>query len=170
MRPVEDQLNQLEDTLVSEFRLLQNLIQITQKESTTLLKASYSMLMPILEDKEAILDQLGTLENTREKIVEGLAQTFGLDQRPFSMQALMSYCDAERGGRVRRLSEGIVALSQQEKDLNVNVNTLAQSWVEMIHSTQAYLLSFYQTPATYQPPGVRAPNHQPSLWATEHRA
>lgn len=172
MRKVEEQLNQLEDTLVTEFRLLQNLIQVTQKESSTLLKANYSMLMPILEDKEAILDQLGTLEATREKIVASVAQAMGVDmlEHPINMQGLMQLCDAERAGRVRRLSEGIVALSQQEKDLNVNVNTLAQSWVEMIHSTQAYLLSFYQAPVTYQPPGVRTPNNQSALWATEHRA
>jgi flagellar biosynthesis/type III secretory pathway chaperone len=170
MRTVEDQLSQLEEILVSEFRLLQNLIEVTQKESAAVLKGGHSILMPIIEDKETILDQLGALEESRHKVCQGLAKALGVDEKPVTVQSLLARLEQERAGRMRRLCDGIMALSEKERNLNLNVSTMAQSWVEMIHSAQAYLLSFYQSPATYQPPGVKKAYDQAPLWATEHRA
>jgi flagellar biosynthesis/type III secretory pathway chaperone len=170
MRMIEEQLSLLEETLVSEFRLLQSLIEITQKESSALLKGSHSILMPIVENKEAILDQLGALEDARQKISQTLAHSFGIDAQSATIQSLLPHVESERAGRMRRLCDGILALSEQERGLNLNVSTMAQSWIEMIHSTQAYLLSFYQSPATYQPPGVKTAYNLAPVWATEHRA
>jgi len=170
MRKIDEKLIQLEETLVSEFRLLQSLLEVTQKESSALLKGSHSILMPIVEDKEAILDQLGNLEETRDKISQSLAADFGVSTQPATIQSLLPHVDSERAQRMRRLCDGILALSEQQRGLNLNVSTMAQSWIEMIHSTQAYLLSFYQPPATYQPPGVKAAYNLAPVWATEHRA
>jgi flagellar biosynthesis/type III secretory pathway chaperone len=170
MRKTEEKLIQLEETLVTEFRLLQSLLEVTQKESTALLKGSQSILMPIVEDKEAILDQLGVLEETRQKVTQSLGSDLGISAQPTTIKALLPHIEEERAQRMRRLCEGILALSEQQRGLNLNVSTMAQSWIEMIHSTQAYLLSFYQTPATYQPPGVKAAYNLAPVWATEHRA
>jgi flagellar biosynthesis/type III secretory pathway chaperone len=171
MRKIEEELVQLEETLVSEFRLLQSLLEVTQKESSALLKGSQSILMPIVEDKEAILDQLGVLEETRQKVTQSLSSSFGIStQQPVTIKALLPHIDEERAQRIRRLCDGILALSEQQRGLNLNVSTMAQSWIEMIHSTQAYLLSFYQTPVTYQPPGLKAAYNLAPVWATEHRA
>jgi flagellar biosynthesis/type III secretory pathway chaperone len=167
---VEDQLSQLEGTLVSEFRLLQSLMEVTQQESSALLKGSHSTLMPILEDKETILDQIGVLETAREKISQGLALAFGIDGSPVTMKSLLPHLERDRAERLRRLCDGIVVLSEQQRGLNLNVTTLAQSWIDMIHSTQAYLLSFFQAPATYQPPGARNTPQAAPAWATERRA
>ena len=167
---VEEQLAQLEDTLVSEFRVLQSLIHITQKESSALLKGNHSILMPVLEDKEALLDQLNGLEEAREKICNALGDALGVNGKPTSIRSLLPFVEKEQAGRFQRLCDGIVALGSQQKELNLNVNTLAQTWIDMIHSTQAYLLSFYQAPATYQPPGIRGNSHIVPVYATEHRA
>jgi flagellar biosynthesis/type III secretory pathway chaperone len=167
---IEEQLAQLEDTLVSEFRLLQSLVQITQKESSALLKGNHSILMPILEDKETLLDQINAMEDAREKISSALGDAFGIQSKSPTIRSLLPYVEKEQANRVQRLCDGIVALSTQQKELNLNVNTLAQSWMDMIHSTQAYLLSFYQAPATYQPPGSRGNNHVMPLYSGEHRA
>jgi flagellar biosynthesis/type III secretory pathway chaperone len=167
---VEEQLAQLEDTLVSEFRILQSLINVTQKESSALLKGSHSILMPILEDKETLLDQMNSLEDAREKISNALGDVFGLHAKPTTIRSLLPYVEKEQAGRFQRLCDGIIALGAQQKELNLNVNTLAQNWIDMIHSTQAYLLSFYQAPATYQPPGSKGNHHVMPVWATEHRA
>ncbi len=170
MRKIDEKLIQLEETLVSEFRLLQSLLEVTQKESSALLKGSHSILMPIVEDKEAILDQLGNLEDTRATVSQSLAVDFGVNAQPATIQSLLPYVDGERAQRMRRLCDGILALSEQQRGLNLNVSTMAQSWIEMIHSTQAYLLSFYQPPATYTPPGVKTAYNLAPVWATEHRA
>jgi flagellar biosynthesis/type III secretory pathway chaperone len=169
MRKVEEQLSLLEDTLVSEFRLLQNLVEVTRKEGVALLKGSYSVLTPILEDKETILDQLASLEKTREKVAKGLAEAYG-ETNQSTIKSLLPYMDKEQAVRVRRLCDGISAMSEQEHVLTLNVNTLAQTWIDMIHSTQAYLLSFYQSPATYLPPGIKPSLNSAPIWATEHRA
>lgn len=171
MNNVEDQLILLEDTLVSEFRCLQKMVEVTHKESNVLLKGNSSILMPILEDKETIVDQVIMLEEQRTRVCEDLARLFGINATPPTVKALLPYIDPATAERIRRLCDGILALNEQQGDLNVRVNTLAQSWIEMIHSTQAYLLSFYQSPAAYVPPGVR---HQganlPPVWGSEHRA
>jgi flagellar biosynthesis/type III secretory pathway chaperone len=170
MRKTEERLAQLEETLVSEFRLLQSLLEVTQKESSALLKGSQSILMPIVEDKEAILDQLATLEETRQIVTQELGSDFGINEKQVTVKSLLPHLQEERAQRIRRLCDGIQALSEQQRGLNLSVSTMAQSWIEMIHSTQAYLLSFYQTPATYTPPGVRAAYQSSPVWATEHRA
>lgn len=169
MLNVEDQLTLLEDTLVSEFRCLQKMLEITQKESAVLLKGESAALAPILENKETTLDQVMMFEEERNKICKTLAGVFGVETEPLSVKALLPHFDQVTATRVRRLCDGIVALSEQQQDLNLKVNTLAQSWIEMIHSTQAYLLSFYQSPATYAPPGRQVPVQAP-VWGGERRA
>jgi flagellar biosynthesis/type III secretory pathway chaperone len=166
----EEHLSILEDTLVCEFRLLQSLVDVTQRESSALLKGSHSVLMPILEDKETILDQIGVQEAAREKVVQQLGALMGVDSSHVTVKALLPYLEKEQAERLRRLCDGIVVLSEQQRGLNLNVTTLAQSWIDMIHSTQAYLLSFFQTPANYQPPGATYNTQAAPVWATERRA
>ena len=98
MRIIEEQLSLLEETLVSEFRLLQSLIEITQKESSALLKGSHSILMPIVENKEAILDQLGALEDTRAKNFSRSGERLW-DRRPTSYDPITFTSRGERTGR-----------------------------------------------------------------------
>lgn len=170
MKNVKNQLTLLEDTLVSEFRCLQKMVEITHKENTVLLMGNSSILMPILEDKETILDQVIMYEEQRTMVCEELARVFGINAQPPTVKSLLPHLDPAMADRIRRLCDGIVALSEQQDDLNLQVNTLSQSWIELIHSTQAYLLSFYQSPAAYVPPGVRQGLNLPPVWGTEHRA
>jgi flagellar biosynthesis/type III secretory pathway chaperone len=170
MQTTSEQLSQLEDTLVSEFRLLQSLVKVTRKESSALLDGNYSVLTPIVEDIEAIIDQLNRMENTRQKITDSLAKAMNISSMPSTVRSLLPFMEKEQSARVRRLCDGITALSDQDRVLNLKVNTLSQSWIDMIHSTQAYLLSFFQTPATYQLPGSKQNANLTPVWATEHRA
>jgi flagellar biosynthesis/type III secretory pathway chaperone len=150
MRNTEEQINLLEDILVSEFRLLQNLVAVTQEESATILKGSLSILASIVEDKEVIIDQIASLEDNRQKTLHQLAQSLGARAQPLSVQSMLPYFEKDQSERVHRLLDGISALSDQEHVMNLNVSTLAKTRIDLIHSTRLNLLSFCQPPvATY---------------------
>ena len=135
MHKIEEQINSLMHTLVSEFRLLQNLVAVTQEESTAILKDCHSTLMSILEDKEVILDQLVLLEKKRQKIALVLAQSLGLSVKPATVQSLLPYFDKEQAGRVHHFIDGISALSDQEHVISLNINSQAKTRIDRLHST-----------------------------------
>lgn len=171
MSTTHEEWSQLEDSLVAEFRLLQSLTRVTRQESSALLNGQYSVLMPIIEDIETMLDQLNRLEALRQKLADSLGSAMGFSATPVSIKTLLPCMEKEQAARIRRLCDGIITLSEQDKALNLSINTMSQSWIDMIHSTQAYLLSFYQPPATYQPPGGKPSEKDLApVWATEHRA
>ena len=67
-------LTVVEDYLVQEFRLMQNLIEITKQERTFFPTGKADELMSVVENKESILDQLTLLEEKRRTVVQELGR------------------------------------------------------------------------------------------------
>lgn len=124
---VEDQLILLQDTLVSEFRRLQRLAEVTQRENSARLQGNSSLLTPIAEDKNMILDQIVILEEQRRKVCGDLARVFGIHTAPPSVSAVLPYLDAARARQIRRICDGILALSEQQGDLALGAPPPAQA-------------------------------------------
>lgn len=160
----------LEDSLVREFRVLQALLSLTWEERQALSKEDISRLSPLVEEKEALLDELGQLEECRKTATESLAVILGASPAA-TVTELFPLLDSATAVRLGRLSEGITTLVGQARDLNHGNRALAAYKVEWLDAAQTYLLNLVQPPPAYYPPGA---NHTSVLWTPainmDHRA
>jgi flagellar biosynthesis/type III secretory pathway chaperone len=165
----QELLAALEDYLVREFRLLQSLHNVTKSERLALSKEKAAHLLPIVEEKEALLDELSQLEEGRKTVTASLSMSFGAASS--TVTALFPYLEDTVTARLSRLSDGITTLVNQTRELNHGNQALATFKVEWLDAAQTYLINLVQPPTSYYPPGV---NHQLNQWTPsidiEHRA
>jgi flagellar biosynthesis/type III secretory pathway chaperone len=159
----------LEGVLVKEFRMLQALVEITREEREILPKNDVTNTMRLVEEKEALLDQLVLLEDTRRMRIQELAQALSIQSDNSSLKQLLPHIDPEDAERLERLSDGIISLVRQVRDLNLGNRALAASMVDWLQSARAFLMSFTQVEAGYRPPGVTQPVELNGLWNLDHR-
>jgi|WetSurMetagenome_2_1015567.scaffolds.fasta_scaffold335705_2 flagellar biosynthesis/type III secretory pathway chaperone len=154
MKSKKDLITTLEDTLVKQFRNLQTLITTTQDERKALTNADLKALMKIVENKEDILDNLELIEESRRMTTEQLCNMEGLPEGNWSISALFKTLDPTVATRLSNLQDGIIKLVDEARNINMGNNAIAKARTDAIHATQAFLLSFYQSPVSYQPVGV----------------
>jgi flagellar biosynthesis/type III secretory pathway chaperone len=154
-KPVEELTISLEDVLVREFRTLQNLVAVTNQERQALSKNDSPTLMPLVEQKEALLDSLSLLEETRRVLTEDIGLIVGTGPSSTGIGAILPNLEPHTSKRISRLSEGISALVSEARDLNQGNRALAISTLTWLDSAQTFLLSFFSTTDTYTPPGLK---------------
>ncbi len=155
-------LNTLEELLAREFRVCQSLHSITKDERANLIRNDVRALLVLIEQKEALLDELGRIEDERRMAVQELSQILGLHPQTSSIRELLPKLSKPYSERYLRLCEGIAAISGQIRDFNHGNQALTLSALERVDAMQMFLLSFYQSnglychsPSTgYQPSGM----------------
>ena len=134
-----ENLMDLESILVKQFRMLQELIEKTKVERKLLLDGD-DALMRVVEDKEALLDQLGLIEDNRRKLVQNLSLAKGLQSETTSVSELLPYLQEDIAERISRLVEGITTLAIQARDLNTANQALSTTKLEWLKATQSFLI------------------------------
>lgn len=159
----------LEQLLVSQFRLLQKLIEVTQKEKNALLSEK-DALMSLTEEKEALLDQLGMVDDERRKVVGDLARELKIPGDFCSVKNLIPHLKADDGNRLSRISDGISTLILQAKELNEANQMLAHVKIDLIKATQSFLIGLAQPEIGYRPAGTGPISRDAPSWGVEIRA
>lgn len=159
----------LEKLLVQEFRLLQKLVEITQKERSVLLSGGEAVLQ-LTEDKEVLLDQLGILNDSRRKVTEDLAVALKITKDYCSVKELLPYLDQDTATRINRMAEGISNLVVQARELNMSNYTLANVKIDLLKATQAFLINLAQPEVDYRPSGTLPVSRETTSWGVERRA
>jgi flagellar biosynthesis/type III secretory pathway chaperone len=165
-----EHLNALEDVLVKEFRLCQNLHALTKDERAALAKNDVSSLLTLVERKEALLDELGQLDDSRRTLTQETSQQLGLNIESPTLTDILPAIDLDSATRLGHLREGILALMNEVKDLTHGNRALAVTALERTDAVQAFLLSLYQTPAGYRPQNVPASREPTLSWEVDHTA
>jgi flagellar biosynthesis/type III secretory pathway chaperone len=147
-----ENLMELESILVRQFRSLQDLIEKTRLERKLLLSGD-NTIMRVVEDKEALLDQLGLIEDNRRKLVQNLSLAKGLHSESTSIGELLPYLQEDIAERISRLIEGITTLAVQARDLNRANQALSSTKLEWLKATQSFLIRITQPEIGYRPPG-----------------
>ena len=153
-------LTALEDALVGEFRAYQTLVALTQDERQALLANNLTTLQEVLAQKEALLGNLERLENARQTALEAWASAAGIEARTLS--DILSSLEAASRERLKRLRDGILALTAQMRELSQGNRALADSALEGVAAVHTFLLSLSQVTTGYQRPGM-PPNVSPSI-------
>lgn len=155
-------LKTLEYLLVKQFRTLQRLTDLTKKERENLLNNDADALMRLVEEKEAMLDQMGLIEDDRRKQVQSLALQLNIHSEETSVSELLPYLHKVEAERLKRLSEGVTTLANQARDLNYGNQALAYSRIDWLKAVQGFIVRTTQPEAGYRPPGIN-PGHQESV-------
>jgi flagellar biosynthesis/type III secretory pathway chaperone len=163
----QDLLNTLEDLLVREFRACQLLYQLSREERVAISNHEIPRMLSLVEDKEAVLDELGRLDDSRRMTCQELGSLLGLAIHAPTVADLLPGLSPENACRMGRLREGILTVMDKVRDLNRGNHALASSELDRAGSVQSFLLSLIQPPATYGPLGMKSTN---GLQNTSHSA
>jgi flagellar biosynthesis/type III secretory pathway chaperone len=145
-------LTALEDALVGEFRAYQTLVALTQDERQALLANNLVMLQEVLAQKETLLGNLERLENARQVALNAWADAAGVESR--TLTDILSSLDTASGERLKRLRDGILALTIRLREISQGNRALADSALEGVAAVHSFLLSLSQVPTGYQRPGM----------------
>lgn len=160
---------ELEQTLVRQFRALQKLIEITHKEREAILNQQDS-LMRLVEEKEALLDQLGILEDDRRHLVQEISLSLPSGREADSLQELLPHLQKEQSMRIERLVEGITTLAGESRELNHANHALALVRLEWVKAARWFLAGSVQPEVDYRPPGNAPVLKDSGGWGIEVRA
>lgn len=157
---VDDQFTssrlELEQVLVRQFKLLKDVIALTKKERTSLLNEP-DLVLRVVEDKEALLDQMSLMEDHCRKIVQEISLSLKQHSENTSIQALLPFFQPEDARLIRTLSEGISNLASQARELNRANQAIALTKLEWLKATQSFLISVFQPDAGYRSPKGGSP-------------
>lgn len=163
-------MSAIEAIMVNQFRVCQSLLTVLQEERQALIQKNADTLIHLIEQKESLLDELGSGEETRRSQMEKLAQTNGSIEPAVSLTDLLRRLQLTASERIYRLQEGIYALQSKIRELNRANHALAEMNLERISALQEYLVTLYSSPSFYQPTGaITGGNMPPSSYGMDQR-
>ncbi|NLF50422.1 MAG: flagellar protein FlgN [Leptolinea sp.] len=149
-------MSAMEAVMVNEFRVCQSLLTVLQEERQALVQKDVEALSKLVEQKESLLDELGSNEETRRSCMEKLAQKSNAQNDAMDLMGLLRNLQLTASERLYRLQEGITALQSKIRELNRANMALAQMNLERITALQEYLVSLFSSPSYYQPSATSA--------------
>jgi flagellar biosynthesis/type III secretory pathway chaperone len=169
MRDQDSLITALEDALVKEYRTCQALYNLTKDERQALVKIDLECLSSLVEQKEALLDEMGQLDDQRRMLAQELASVLHMRAAAPSIAEIAAVLNSESGKRISRLREGIVALTADIRDLTSGNQALATAALERADAIQGLLLDLYRPNLMYQPPGKPAGVEAGPSWGVDQR-
>jgi flagellar biosynthesis/type III secretory pathway chaperone len=159
----------LEDLLVNEFRACQSILSLTRDERQVLTRNEFATLPAVVEQKEALLDELSQIEDQRRMVAHELAQKLGIVSTSPTIAEIATALPPEDGRRINRLREGIVALSGEIHELTSGNRALAVSALERVDAVQTFLMDLCKPSLFYQPPGAPSYKEAEAAMGIDHR-
>jgi hypothetical protein len=142
---------ELEQVLVTLFRMLQELLILSKKERISLLNDPGQILQTV-EDKEVLLDRVSMLEDKCREVVQGISLQLNIHLEYTSLQSLLPFLKAEDASRIKNLSDGIYSLAAQARELNHASQAIAITKLDWLKATQSFLIDMFQPEAGYRSP------------------
>jgi flagellar biosynthesis/type III secretory pathway chaperone len=144
MDNLQEHLTILKDVLVKEFRACQALHELSKKERLVLTSKDTCDLLILIEHKEAVLDEMRQLENKRRKVISHLSQGIGLQTKSPTLTEVLDEIDNEYCDRLKRLHEGIVALSSSIRNITYSNRAQAKEGLERVETVKSFLFDLFQ--------------------------
>jgi flagellar biosynthesis/type III secretory pathway chaperone len=161
--------NVLEDLLVNEFRTCQTIQHLTNEERQALARYDIPSLALLVEQKEAMLDELGQIEDKRRMVVQNLSQVFGIESSSPSIAEIATRLHLDTGNRINRLREGIMALAEDIRVLTSGNHTLVMTALDRVDAMQTFFLDTFKPALFYDRPGTTPLNQPDAVWDVDQR-
>ena len=160
-----ESLPALEDLLVSEFRTYQFLVGVTKEERTALAGADAHALTALVDQKEALLDEIGRLQGSRSRLLSA-----ALDTPNPTVAEVLPELDPALARRVDRLCKGILALVAELRELTRGNRALAATALDYLGDIRNFLLTIDGLGMGYSPLGALPVPDTPLTWEVERQA
>ena len=160
---------ELEQVLVRQFQTLKELIALTKKERAALL-SDPDLVLRVVEEKEALLDNMGLEEDRCRKIVQEISLLLGVRNEGTSIGALLPFFQPADASRIRNLADGIFALAAQAREMNQENKAITSTKLDWLKATQAFLISILQPDNNYGSGIGRTTPRDPTGFGVEVRA
>jgi flagellar biosynthesis/type III secretory pathway chaperone len=164
MEDIPGMVTSLEDILVKEFRICQSLQSITKDERLALTKNDVPALSTLVEQKEALLDDLTQIEDHRRMLSQNLGEVFGIQATSPTLTEISSSLNADTGGRINHLRDGILAIAEEIKVLTSGNRALAMAAMDRVDAVQTFLLDIFRPTLSYDRPGSPKRNYVEAIW------
>jgi hypothetical protein len=142
---------ELEKVLVRQFKLLKDVVAVTKQERESLLNEP-ALVLRLVEDKEALLDQLSLMEDQCRQTVQEISLLLELHSEKTSIYDLLPFLQPEDARRIRILTEGISNLAVQARELTRANQAIALTKLEWLKAMQTFLISIFQPDSGYPSP------------------
>jgi len=155
-----EHLRAFESLLVKEFRACQALFGLTREERQVLSRIDVPRLLELAERKEALLDQLGKLEDTRRILLHSLGDSSSIatfEGETAALAAVLGTIDKDEADRLIHLQEGVLVLMSQMRELNHGNRALASCALERANVLQTHLAKLWQFPTSWEKGSIQVP-------------
>lgn len=163
-------LSELERVLANQFRAMQDLIEITRIERDNLICGNPESLLNTVEDKEANLDRLSLIEDSRRRWVQEIALCCDVQSESTTIDEILPCLQKSQTKQIECLSDGIAILVDKARNLNLGNQALVYSRLDWLKATQSLIVSIVQPVEGYRQ-AVNAPISRDSqYWGMDYRA
>ncbi len=142
---------ELEQVLVQQFRLLQELIELSKKERAALLNEP-ELVPQLVEDKEVLLDKMGLMEDKCRQVIQEFSISLGIHLENTSIQALLPFLKQRMQIALKNLSEEFTTWPARRVEINHASQAIAVTKLDWLKATQSFLISMFQPESGYRSP------------------
>ena len=114
----QDFIASLEELFVKQFRSLQSLRRITNRERVALSTGDANGLIPLTKEKESILEQIEIVEDSQHIVLEEIGKLLDIRKKVSLSEDILPRLDPDMAKRITRLRNGIMILYDEARDLN----------------------------------------------------
>jgi flagellar biosynthesis/type III secretory pathway chaperone len=146
-------LTNLSDLLGKELDLYRSLLSLLQKERRIVVDCSIEDLVQINKKKENIVLKIRILEQSREVILEKLAETIGIPPEGLTLAALEEHLKKPFASRLRSLRSNLRAILQSIREANDENRVFLQHSVDFVRGSLDLIQHLTVASPTYMASG-----------------
>ena len=154
MIELELMVTDLSDLLGKEYALYQSLLSLLQKERRIVVDCSATDLIQTNKEKENLVLKIRILEQSRQAIIEELAERMGLSSDELTLSTLEERLKEPFAGRLRTLRSKLSAVLQSIREANEENRVFLQHSVDFVKGSLALIRYLTVSSPTYVASGA----------------
>lgn len=147
-------LTDLSDLLGKELDAYRSLLSLLQKERRIVVECSVEELIQANKEKENLVLKIRILDQSREAILEGLADTMGLSRDGLTLSALEQRLKGPLATQLRTLRSELSAILKSIRDVNEENRVFLQHSVDFVKGSLALIRYLTVSSPKYMASGV----------------
>ena len=150
---MERQLSDLSDLLGKELDLYRSLLSLLQKERRTVVDCSIEDLIQINKRKENLVLKMRILEQSRQSLLEELAEAIGIPTEALTLSVLEERLEEPMATKLNILRSKLSAILQSIREANEENRVFLQHSVDFVKGSLDLIRHLTLTSPTYMASG-----------------
>jgi flagellar biosynthesis/type III secretory pathway chaperone len=154
MNALEFMLTELSDLLGKELDIYRSLLSLLQRERSILVECSLGDLVQTNKEKENLVLKVRILEQSRQAILQELADRMGLSPDGLTLSALEDQLREPFVSQFRTLRSSLSSVLESIREVNEGNRTFLQHSVDFVKGSLALIRYLTASSPRYMPSGV----------------